>query len=189
MQEVIAPGASLEMIARGFEPGGMVWSRLGFLLVSDVGQDAILRIDPRRASGEGVAQASAVATAVVRAGTGGARGLTFDRQARLLACESVARQLTRTERDGSLTILANQYRGPPNEIELDGGNGVATLASPKTVSDSGIISGAGFGPSYGAASSVVLHTWTLTVLPTAKRGVYHFECQIHFGMIGTVIVR
>jgi hypothetical protein len=78
---------------------------------------------------------------------------------------------------------------PPDEIELDGGNGVSRLASPKTLSDSGIISGAGFGPSYGVASNVVLQTWTVTLVPTAKRGVYHFECEIHFGMIGTLIVR
>ena len=77
---------------------------------------------------------------------------------------------------------------PPDELGVDGGNGVSKLASPTTVSDSGFMSGAGFGPGYGAPSSVALRTWTVTILPTAKRGVYHFLCQIHFGMIGTLIV-
>ena len=38
-------------------------------------------------------------------------GLLFDRDGRLIACESGARRVTRTEKDGSLSILAAHFQG------------------------------------------------------------------------------
>ncbi len=50
-------------------------------------------------------------------------GLLFDREGRLVACESGARRVTRTEKDGSLTILAERFEGrrfnTPNDLALD----------------------------------------------------------------------
>ncbi len=50
-------------------------------------------------------------------------GLLFDREGRLIACESGARRVTRTERDGSLTVLAARYQGKrfnaPNDLAAD----------------------------------------------------------------------
>ena len=54
-------------------------------------------------------------------------GLTWDRQGRLLACEHVSSQVTRTEPDGRITSLATHYDGKqlnsPNDIVCaqDGG--------------------------------------------------------------------
>lgn len=52
-----------------------------------------------------------------------ANGLMFDREGRLIACESGARRVTRTETDGSITVLANRYRGrrfnTPNDLATD----------------------------------------------------------------------
>jgi gluconolactonase len=54
---------------------------------------------------------------------GGANGLMFDGEGRLSACESKKRRVTRTEHDGSITVLAGSYRGKrfntPNDITRD----------------------------------------------------------------------
>lgn len=50
-------------------------------------------------------------------------GLLFDREGRLVACESGLRRVTRTEKDGSITVLAKRYRGKrfntPNDLCMD----------------------------------------------------------------------
>lgn len=52
-----------------------------------------------------------------------ANGLMFDRQGRLVACESGARRVTRTEKDGSITVLADRFEGKrfnsPNDLCMD----------------------------------------------------------------------
>jgi len=53
----------------------------------------------------------------------GTNGLLFDREGRLLACEPVRRRVTRTTRDGRLSVLAERYEGQrfnqPNDITVD----------------------------------------------------------------------
>lgn len=53
----------------------------------------------------------------------GANGSLVDRQGRVLVCEAGARRVTRTEKDGSLTILADRYEGKklnsPNDLSID----------------------------------------------------------------------
>jgi sugar lactone lactonase YvrE len=45
-------------------------------------------------------------------GAGGyANGHTVDRQGRLISCEQGRRQVTRTEPDGSIAVLASHYDG------------------------------------------------------------------------------
>ena len=50
-------------------------------------------------------------------------GLAFDREGRLIACESMGRRVTRTEKDGTITVLAACYHGQrfnsPNDVALD----------------------------------------------------------------------
>ncbi len=54
---------------------------------------------------------------------GGANGLLFDHQGRLVACEAANRRVTRTEQDGSITVLADGFEGKkfnsPNDLCLD----------------------------------------------------------------------
>jgi gluconolactonase len=50
---------------------------------------------------------------VYRQPSNGANGLTLDRQGRLIACESTKHRITRTEADGSITVLAEAYEGKP----------------------------------------------------------------------------
>jgi gluconolactonase len=42
-----------------------------------------------------------------------ANGNTRDRQGRLLTCEHDARRVTRTEYDGTITVIADQFDGKP----------------------------------------------------------------------------
>lgn len=50
-------------------------------------------------------------------------GLLFDREGRLVACESGLRRVTRTEKDGSITVLADRFEGKrfnsPNDVCMD----------------------------------------------------------------------
>lgn len=50
-------------------------------------------------------------------------GLLFDHEGRLVACESGLRRVTRTEKDGSITVLAERFRGKrfnsPNDLCMD----------------------------------------------------------------------
>ncbi len=53
----------------------------------------------------------------------GANGLLVDRRGRLTVCESRARRVTRTEEDGSQTVLTDGYQGmrfnSPNDLTID----------------------------------------------------------------------
>lgn len=53
----------------------------------------------------------------------GTNGLMFDPQGRLLACEPAQRRVTRTEADGTITVLTDRYEGKrynqPNDLTMD----------------------------------------------------------------------
>lgn len=57
---------------------------------------------------------------IYREPSGNANGLTFDKQGRLIACEHSNRRVTRTEKDGTVTVLADRYQGKrlnsPNDV-------------------------------------------------------------------------
>ena len=103
--------ASVERLFTGLRwAEGPVWFGDGrYLLVSDIPADRILRWD--EASG---------AVSEFRRPSAYANGNFRDRQGRLLTCEHLARRVTRTEYDGSLTVLADRYEGKrlnsPNDI-------------------------------------------------------------------------
>lgn len=62
-------------------------------------------------------------SSVFREPSGGSNGLLFDHQGRLVVCESANRRVTRTETNGSVTVLADSYRGmkfnTPNDLSID----------------------------------------------------------------------
>ena len=103
--------ASVEQLHTGCRwSEGPVWFGDGrYLLWSDIPNDRILRWDD--ASG---------AVSVFRQPSNFANGLARDRQGRLLACEHLTRRVTRTEYDGSITVLADRWQGmrlnSPNDI-------------------------------------------------------------------------
>jgi plastocyanin len=77
---------------------------------------------------------------------------------------------------------------PPDEFEMDGGNGVSHVTSKATVADSGIIASSaelsGFGLPVTAAKAR-----TTVSFAGASRTTYHYVCQIHDGMEGAIVVR
>jgi len=53
----------------------------------------------------------------------GSNGLLFDRQGRLVICEPARRRVSRLEKDGTLTVLTDNYQGKkynqPNDLTID----------------------------------------------------------------------
>jgi gluconolactonase len=79
------------------------------LVWSDIPNDRVLRWDEM--SG---------AVSIFQQPAGYTNGRTLDRQGRLVACEQGARRVSRTEHDGSTTVLADRYEGKrfnsPNDV-------------------------------------------------------------------------
>ena len=102
--------ARLDEIVTGLRwAEGPVWfADLGCLLFSDIPNQRIMRWS----EGGGAT--------VFRQPSNFANGHTRDRQGRLVSCEHGARRVTRTEIDGSLTVLADSYQGKrlnsPNDV-------------------------------------------------------------------------
>ncbi len=103
--------AQVEQLATGCRwAEGPVWFGDGrFLLWSDIPNNRILRWD----------ECSGI-TSVFRHPSHHANGLARDRQGRLLTCEHLTRRVTRTEYDGSITVLADRWQdrrlNSPNDI-------------------------------------------------------------------------
>src|SRR5262245_4239199 len=101
-------GSTPEKVAGGFAfTEGPVFSRLGYLLFSDIPPNRIMKWTRGKVT-------------VFRENSNGANGLTFYHQGRLLACEKG--RVTRTEKDGKITILAQKGLNNPNDLvySIDG---------------------------------------------------------------------
>lgn len=113
--EIVAPGARLKAESLVAFTEGPAYHADGSVYFSDVANNRIMRRD---AKGQ---------TRVYRQPSGRANGLAFDAQGRLVACEGADeggnRRITRTELDGTLTVLADRYQGnrfnSPNDLALD----------------------------------------------------------------------
>jgi gluconolactonase len=96
--------AAVERIATGYRwVEGPVWfGDHRCLLWSDIPSDRMLRWDEQTG-----------AVTVFRSPANHANGHTRDRQGRLVSCEHLTRRVTRTEHDGSITVLADRVDGKP----------------------------------------------------------------------------
>lgn len=96
--------AAVEKLGDGMRwAEGPVWFGDGrYLLVSDIPNNRIMRWD------EATGQFS-----VFRQPSRNGNGNTRDLQGRLITCEHEGRRVTRTEYDGSITVLADRYDGKP----------------------------------------------------------------------------
>ena len=103
--------AAVERIAHGFRwCEGPVWFGDGrFLLWSDIPNNRIMKWEEE--SG---------AVSVFRRPSDFANGNTRDRQGRLVTCEHGARRVTRTEYDGTISVIADRHNGKrlnsPNDV-------------------------------------------------------------------------
>ena len=96
--------ASVERLATGCRwSEGPVWFGDGrFLLWSDIPNNRVMKWDEETG-----------AVSVFRKPSNNTNGNTRDRQGRLVSCEHDARRVTRTEYDGTITVLAEGFRGKP----------------------------------------------------------------------------
>lgn len=107
--ELLPRQPSLERIAAGFKfTEGPVWVAASrTLYFSDIPANRIHQWTNGQRT-------------IYRQPSGHANGLTLDRAGRLIACEHSTRRVTRTEPDGTITVLADRYDGKrlnsPNDV-------------------------------------------------------------------------
>ena len=116
---LVLGNAAIERIATGMRfCEGPVWFGDGrYLLWSDIPNDRIMKWEEETG-----------AVSVFRKPSHYANGNTRDRQGRLVTCEHDTQHLTRTEYDGTVTILAESFEGKPltgpNDVVVKSDNSV-----------------------------------------------------------------
>jgi gluconolactonase len=106
LRDLISPNAAPGKVAGDFScVRAPVFSRAGYLLFCDTTAGRIMKWEDGKVS---VSQENSPAT-----------GLTFDHQGRLLACER--ERVTRSEKNGKVTVLADQLHAPQDVVyAIDG---------------------------------------------------------------------
>jgi gluconolactonase len=112
LDAIVPAGAKIEKLAGGFAfTEGPVWLKDGSLLFSDIPNNVIHRWTPdgkaaafRKPSGYDKTDAPPGAFI-------GSNGLTLDKQGRLIVCEHGNGRVTRLEKDGKVTVLADKFEG------------------------------------------------------------------------------
>jgi gluconolactonase len=96
--------AAVERIAMGMRwAEGPVWIGDGrYLLWSDIPNNRIMKWDEETGR-----------VSIFRKPSGYSNGNTRDRQGRLVTCEHEGRRVTRTEYDGSITVVIDRFEGKP----------------------------------------------------------------------------
>lgn len=107
--------AAVERIASGFRwaEGPVYFRDLRCLIWSDIPNNRMMRWLEEDGH-----------ISVFRSPSNYANGNTRDREGRLLTCEHDSRQITRTEHDGTITVLLDRYEGKP----LNGPNDVVVAS-------------------------------------------------------------
>jgi len=114
MKRLMGPQEDAEELGSGFggphgpTEGPVWWKEGGYLLFSDIHGSRRMKWEP----GKGVS--------VDKEGTANANGMTRDLQGRLVVCHHFSRRVDREETDGSVTVIADNYRGlklnRPNDV-------------------------------------------------------------------------
>ncbi len=107
-EAVFVSGTKSKMLTETGAGEGPAWNSRKGLLMSGDGNINLYGLDGK--------------LSVFRKGAG-TNGLLFDRQGRLLACEPRFRRVTRTDLDGTVTLLTDNYQGKrynqPNDVTVD----------------------------------------------------------------------
>ena len=114
LEAIVSPDAPVTGLGSGYggengpAEGPLWWHEGGYLLFSDIHNNRRMK---------GTAQDG---VSLFSEPTNRANGLTRDPSGRLLACEHLTRRVTRQEPDGSITVVASNYRGRrlnrPNDV-------------------------------------------------------------------------
>lgn len=108
--KLISKKTKIHKMASGFKfTEGPIWFEDGeFLLFSDIPASKIYKLGKYEK------------ISVFRDLSNNSNGLTIDSEGCLIACEHGRRQVTRTEKDGSITVLADSFKGKklnsPNDV-------------------------------------------------------------------------
>ena len=112
--------STVEQVATGMRwaEGPVYFPEGGYVLVSDIPNNRIMKYSEKDGS-----------FTVFRSPANYANGNTRDREGRLITCEhSVTRRITRTEKNGKLTVLADSFEGKrlnaPNDIVVKSDNSI-----------------------------------------------------------------
>jgi gluconolactonase len=114
LADILDASQPIVELAKGFggdigpAEGPLWWKEGGYLLFNDINAARRMKYTPRQG----------VAVALEK--TNEANGLTRDLQGRIVSAEHLTRRVTRTEADGSITVVANSFQGKrllrPNDV-------------------------------------------------------------------------
>jgi gluconolactonase len=119
---IVAADARLRCLADGYAwvEGPAVEPSSGALFFTDIPANSVYRIAPGGAPELFLKPAGYSGAEKFDGREPGANGLTFDSDGRLLLCEHGDRRVSRLEKDGSRTVLADRYDGKrlnsPNDV-------------------------------------------------------------------------
>ena len=126
LDAVVPPGATIEKIAAGFLfTEGPLWvprtaTTDGYLLFSDPNANAIYRWSPDGQVSVFRTKSGYTGVDIGEYAQPGSNGLALDREGRLTINEHGNRRVTRLEKTGALTVLADRYQGrrlnSPNDL-------------------------------------------------------------------------
>jgi gluconolactonase len=109
LKRIVPEGARIEKLAGGFKfTEGPLWMPGGFLIFSDIPNDALVKWDPKTRQ-----------VSDYRKPSGNTNGTALDARGRLICCEHSGRRVSRKEGDRYVTI-ADRYEGKrfnsPNDV-------------------------------------------------------------------------
>jgi gluconolactonase len=122
LDEIVPSPARIEKLAEGFLfTEGPVWVRDGgYLLFSDPNDNRIYRWTPDGELSVFRTKSGYTGTDIAEYGQPGSNGLTLDREGRLTINEHGNHRVTRLEKNGQLTVLADRWDGKrlnsPNDL-------------------------------------------------------------------------
>jgi gluconolactonase len=122
LDAILTPGTKIERLASGFQfTEGPVWQRDGgYLLFSDPNNNLIYRWSTDGEISVYRSHSGYTGLNIGEYGQPGSNGLTLDRDGRLTINEHGNRRVTRLEKNGALTVLADRYEGKrlnsPNDL-------------------------------------------------------------------------
>ncbi len=121
LDRIVPKGARVEKLADGFLfTEGPIWHPDGYLLFSDPNANTIYRWSAEEGVSVYRAKSGYAGVDVREYGQPGSNGLTLDAAGRLTIAEHGRRRISRLERNGVVTVLAERYEGrrlnSPNDL-------------------------------------------------------------------------